>query len=660
MSLKFRTLTVTDFGPYQGRQVIDLDTDDESPVVLIYGQNTLGKTQLFSALRWCLYGTFAHHQTLASATVELPGRLNLPAKRSGTSELEVSIDFEANGVPYHLTRKARFFGDGDRVRIEPDLRIGSSVTPTTLIDIEIGRVLHPQISEFFLFDGELLETFYERLSTDRERALIRNSIEAVLGIPALQLAQHDVDELASEAAKRQAKLIENRSESEKIQQKLDQLADEATSIETDKKLIADNLAEAEARAKDTREKLSAIESLQADVREQETLEAQFNDGSREELELQAELRALLGSGWRSLANAALAEKLAEIRKHNSAVERRNQSILAARNRVTALEDRARGGICPTCKQQLQPPSNDTEQELIVAREELQTLLDETGGGSLDLDLERRIAALVDRETAPRYLEKHGRLVRVQMLQYERKQRLGEIGDRLQGHEAADIRALGTLARQLETAIEGFRAAQNKNEREADKANKEQTRLTRGLQKIPGASGSAQGFEFAFYRFIEDLLDKTVAAFREDVRSRVQIDATNMFLQLIHDPTGYKGLSISADYQIELLSSSGEPRETSQGGRQLLALSLIGALKKAAVRGGPVVLDSPLGRLDLEHRSNVLKTWIPNLGAQAILLVQDGELTMEDANGILGSKIGRSYVIVRPTSDPEVAKIERVA
>ena len=83
----------------------------------------------------------------------------------------------------------------------------------------------------------------------------------------------------------------------------------------------------------------------------------------------------------------------------------------------------------------------------------------------------------------------------------------------------------------------------------------------------------------------------------------------------------------------------------------LALSLIGALKQAAVRGGPVVLDSPLGRLDLEHRENVLKTWIPALGGQAVLLVQSGELTREAAQSVLGPPCGPRISDCAPVQRP---------
>jgi DNA sulfur modification protein DndD len=179
-----------------------------------------------------------------------------------------------------------------------------------------------------------------------------------------------------------------------------------------------------------------------------------------------------------------------------------------------------------------------------------------------------------------------------------------------------------------------------------------------LDKLPGSAGTSELYESGFYRFVDHVLRDTVEAYRENVRSEVQVNTQLMFQSLIRDPQGYGGLRIGSDYKVEILDNRGEPRSTSEGGKQLLALSLIGALKKAAVRGGPVVLDSPLGRLDQQHRANVLQTWIPELGAQAVLLVQSGELTKTEAQTLLGPLIGRSYEIVRPDQDPEYAVIEK--
>lgn len=656
MTLVLRNLTLNNFGPYRGSQQIDLFPSPGSAVVLIHGENTLGKTQLFSALRWCLYGALKPQQSPAEASRDLPGHMNLPAKREGETLMEVIINFESDADSYRLTRRAEF--DGGRMEVTADLRIGATVIPASGIDAEIGRLLHPQISEFFLFDAELLERFYERLASDRERALIRGSIETVLGIPALQLAQRDVSELANDALQRQSKLAKNVGEAEKIQKRLKELSAETTSIERDRTELTERMAQAEVQHREVRDKLRFVEGLQADVREQELLEASAADGSREEEGLRTELKALLGSGWRAVAAPRLHEALERVQLSNSRFQQHESAIVTARTRVAVLEDRMRGGSCPTCDQALPPPAPETFSDLERAKDDLAKLLEESGGGVLDLAQERRISALLDVRTIHEYQAKHRRLGEVQVLQYERKQALSAIADRLQGHKSADIRALGQQDKAIDVAIAGINNAREANEKRAQIVATEQQKLARQLEKLPGAKPEVV-YEAAFFRYADDLLQKTIDAYRERVRAEVERDAKEMFLQLIHDPAGYGGLRIDPDYSIDLLDTTGEPRTTSEGGKQLLALSLIGALKTAAVRGGPVVLDSPLGRLDLKHRANVLQTWIPALGGQAVLLVQSGELTKADASTLLGSTVAHAYEILRPSGNPEHVVIEKV-
>ncbi len=655
MALTFTRLSITNFGPYFETQAIDLETPSESPVVLIYGENTLGKTQLFSALRWCLYGTFTPQQTVPQAKLQLAGRLNRPAKRDGHDNFEVAIEFNAEGSHYVLTRHATV--DGSISKTSADLRVGATVIPSEDIEEEIGRLLHPQISEFFLFDAELLDRFYERLETDRERAFIKASIEAVLGIPALQRAHHDVEELANDALVRQTKSNKSARDAKEIEKKLLALKSDSKSVEQDRKDLAADIDRTRAELREVREQLKAIEGLEADVREQELLDANVKDGKREEEELRLEMRSLFSGGWMSLAVGPLSEALDRVRKANSQYAANSQSIADAKTRVAVLEDRARGGDCPTCSQPLPPPDEETSQQIAEAKAEYDRLKADAGSGTLDLQLERRVSALVDDKSIPQYCRLQRRLSELQVVQYERKMALEAINDRLKGNKAADVRALGAKNKKLEAAAAALDDAQQKNEQRAREVTSEQGKLARKLSRLPGANATIV-LEAEFYQFVRTVLEGTIDQYREHVRSKVQIDAQEMFLALVRDSPSYGGLRISNDYNIELMDRHDDPIPTSAGGKQLLALSLIGALKKAAVRGGPVVLDSPLARLDLKHRENVLKMWIPSLGSQAILLIQSGELTREQASAILGTHIGRSYEICRPTGDSEVAVLEK--
>ena len=52
--LHFRRMTLEDFGPYKGVQVIDFT--DKSGVTIFWGNNGRGKTTLLNAFRYGLFG----------------------------------------------------------------------------------------------------------------------------------------------------------------------------------------------------------------------------------------------------------------------------------------------------------------------------------------------------------------------------------------------------------------------------------------------------------------------------------------------------------------------------------------------------------------------------------------------------------------------------
>jgi DNA sulfur modification protein DndD len=654
MSLRFESVSLKNFGPYREIDSLSLKTQPDAPVVLIHGENTLGKTRLFRALRWCLYGSLIPQQTVTAATQQLPHYLNRPAANDGENVMEVSMRFTANDQPHSLVRRATF--DGRMPKVTTDLRIGPTVVQQASVDAEIGRLLHPQISEFFLFDGELLKNFYDRLNTDRERDFIRESIDTVLGIPALQLGERDVSELAADVLHRQTKAIKNVGESERLNRELRGLRNQQESVEKDRREIREALGKAEVQLRQVKEKIGVVAELQADAREQETLEASIEGLKHDEARLRADMRHLLADGWRAPTVARLLEALEKVQRQNNTAQDRQRAVQKVRARADILREQMQGGICTMCSQPLPPPDDSTRRQLEDAEQDLKSLGEESADGP-DLTLERRINGLIDRTTVMRYQEKQEQLNTVVSTRFDRDRRLKALKDRLKGHDAAAIRSLGDAQERLDGVIDRYERRLKTFDPKLDEIASKQKRIARALGRLSGAQPGL-ALESVFFEYVQTLLSRTIGRYQERTRDEVQTTASEMFVRLIRDPQGYQGLRIGRDYRVELLGHHGKPVDTSEGGKQLVALSLIGALKQAAVRGGPVVLDSPLARLDLEHRVNVLQTWVPSLGNQAVLLVQSGELTEGDARDILGSRIGQEYRIYRPNKDPDEAQIER--
>ena len=84
---------------------------------------------------------------------------------------------------------------------------------------------------------------------------------------------------------------------------------------------------------------------------------------------------------------------------------------------------------------------------------------------------------------------------------------------------------------------------------------------------------------------------------------------------------------------------------SAGEQQLLAIALLWGLANASGRQLPVAIDTPLGRLDSEHRQHLVERYFPQASHQVLLLSTDTEIREEEV-GVLRSQssIAREYLL----------------
>ena len=107
---------------------------------------------------------------------------------------------------------------------------------------------------------------------------------------------------------------------------------------------------------------------------------------------------------------------------------------------------------------------------------------------------------------------------------------------------------------------------------------------------------------------------------------------------------YEGVEIDKNYNV-FISKNGEfivPNDLSKGGQLVLALSFMTALNSLSGFGLPIIIDTPLGRLDEPIKDKIGK-YIPEYtrNKQLTLLVTGSEYSDEFRKGIR-DYVGKEY------------------
>ncbi len=117
-----------------------------------------------------------------------------------------------------------------------------------------------------------------------------------------------------------------------------------------------------------------------------------------------------------------------------------------------------------------------------------------------------------------------------------------------------------------------------------------------------------------------------------------------FTRLIRKEDYVTDILIDENYGITLFEPDGHaiPKELlSAGEKEIFAVSLLWALTLTSGRQLPFIIDTPLGRLDSEHRGNLVMDFFQHAGDQMIIFSTDTEIDKEYFR-ILQPHIARAY------------------
>ncbi len=656
--LQFTGLVIENFGPFKGTQTVDFV--DADGVTIIWGNNGRGKTTLLNIIRYALFGKY---QNRRGVDVDLPSLANLEGKKDGKYDFKVILKMLNDGIRYELTRQyvvRRGISNpqkNDDYEEHVFLKKEGAILSPDQREHELNLIMPNEVSRFFLFDGELLQEYEELLMEGTQTGnTIKESIEQILGVPVLTNGAIDTEAALTEYRKEKNKTAQSNAQTQKIAaqmitleaEKQEHTAElvrlrEALNIELGNKIKLEDEAQ---QSEHVSALIKSLEDLDGDI--------EVKNASRDAILTSIVLAT--GEAWKGLVSSRVDSILSEVDKQVKELEERESAHKVANHFLKEMKNAAVKHHCELCDQdipddkiealvqRITAASNEfgglTEDEVKVLqslrgrRSTLQSMKAESKKDVLEL-LEAQLATLeveIDDATRQR------RTVR------EELERHGDI-EELSKDTKENVKQLANCMKKVDNLKDGI-------QQEIDKIKEVESALAVLEEKLNKVSTDSETQiakrKVELCEAINSIFEEGIASYRDKLKDDVERDATELFVQISNDPD-YTSLKINHNYGLFMVHSSGEivPLR-SAGFEHVVALSLIGALHKNAPLRGPIIMDSPFGRLDPTHKGNITKI-LPKMSEQIVLLAYTHEIDEQTARDTLGSVLKREYRLQRYTS-----------
>lgn len=617
-------------------ETVEFALGADQNVTVLHGQNGSGKTTLKNAFLWVLYDEAAFN--LRPDKLASQGAL-AEAEEGETITVEATLEFEHEEVEYELTRRREY------QKQRPDDYLGEVVDETLSLSYRtpdgdrgsrnnpqrsIEQILPKRLSSLFFFDGE----YITQLSEGRSQGEVKEAIQNIMGLTIIERSIRHLgevedrfeDEVMEHADTELSNLLEERDGLRAT------IADLEGSIES-KEESRERLRE---EIDDIDTKLQGIEEAAALQEEREALEERRTDIEERIEEINGEVDSEISTkGHLPFAMPAIeatAQDLDDLRESgdipsgvsNEFVENllSNGECLCGRpleegshpyeSVASYKSDVAANGIDQaairivshlTSIQEEQAAYFDAVDDLLERRSELrdelsslEERLDEVEGDLEDMDV-------VDPATGEMPAE-------LQRARAEKQRKREEFN-----------RDIGRLENELEEKRETLASVNDRIDEARQEENEAELarRRMQATAKVQGQlEASFDGLQNRVREWSSSLVSET---FDEIATKEYDAEITDEFELRIRD-------RLENEY-IEVDKSRGE--------RQIASLTFIGSLVQIAreryesdaeteyFSGGiyPIVMDSPFGALDDEHRRTVSHV-IPRMAEQVVVLVTDSQ------------------------------------
>lgn len=671
----FRRIIITNLFSYRGTQIYDFTAATAGTVALVVGRNGFGKTSLLNTIKLLFLG--AEDKTLRR--VGFPPRLlsrseyvlgaargwsgvrNRHARDEGGTDYGVRVELGDAGTTL-FTAERRWVFTGTTV--DEVLTVEEAGKPAVKGDAAEERLAHflpRELVPYFFFDGEEVQFLAEASDDARAAAMERLlSLSFVSGVE--EQLRAIVKEWQQEALPHDVKvdiIAAERRRDEALAQ-ADALTQRAEGIARDATLAHERADGLQRRMEGMRAGgiVTDTTRLDADIKQLES--ALENDLADLAAELAADAPLMANPG---LVRAGLAALTA-------AVEARSKT---ANSVVETLRKRLAERLFD---EPLHPQEPLSRAHRNFYEDKLKRILDSYAAPevaeaplleSFDLrqarEMQQRFmrhdAAVpaLRQDRARRLKDVSTRKAHLARLLAERREAEVGGGDRASAYQALEqeFAAVNRSIGDLENQLEQQRGKIAAKRAEAQKAEADLADLARRHRLAARAEGKLR-IAVGLRETLEIFRQKSRAARRQDIEEAVN----RHFRRLMTGHRMIDRIAIDEDFVMRFLDADGAEfgqLTVSHGMRQLAVTALLWALKDVSGRGLPIIVDTPLARIDRENQQNLLTQYYPNAAEQVIVLATDSEIDGEKF-ALLRDHIGVQFRL--DNSDGQSTRVHRLA
>ncbi|MGE6415996.1 AAA family ATPase [Planococcus kocurii] len=665
--MRLLELEMENFRQYMGSQTIEFASAEKN-ITIVFGENGKGKTGIFRALMFCLYGSTHIQQDNRSEPIHLVS-MKLLEDSARPVKATVRILFEHRGQRYEMTRSVRGVKRGLRIEERFDgVKLATfdndgNYDPKVLDDEQrvkekMNEILDEEIKDFFLFDAEKIDTLAK---TDAQvKKEVKTAIFKLLQINNVEEAKNLLDNLFSSEKSSAIKNAGNIN----IEAKEREIDVEKEKIEKIEVII---------------EQLELEQQENSRLIDKYNLQLSQNEGIRiiqERLKLYQDKLTMKTSHLNDLkaqAGEIIKKDAAFLLFKNSFQNVTNylDQIMSQQGNIVpvdVLEQSLNSNICACCNNDLSLHIENLDYVKALKenykRSELTSMTSSIKNMIVDkenqyVENEQGIISLLRKMNE---IEREKRDIAVDIEQTKK-----EIGTKAESELNLDKIKQALENETVNLTNTKVNIISQKENLVA--AGKNLESLENEMQEMLRSNISLQ-FDSRVIEQIDELRKEIrviSSEFSTTMRHKLRDLTTDIFKKLIDrkDVNLISSININEKFELEIIGGDGVEitQDISQGQRQIVALSFITALAQVATGDNmtitfPLFMDSPFNRISGVNRDQLISN-IPNLASQWILLLTDTELTTSEERVFKNEgRLGKFYRIIQ--IEPMNAQIEEVS